>query len=79
MFGRSNSLLVEAVNPVIRQALDAADELKQLNIREREIFEALVKGGVKDDDPDLNPVHRSLLEWYRLDLKQQDIERELGM
>ena len=71
-------MISEAINPQVRQTMDAAEELKALNAREREIFEALVKGGVKDNDPDLNPVHKALLEWYRLDLKQQDIERDLG-
>ena len=46
-------------------------------MREREIFEELIKMGVKEDDPDLNPVHKALLEWYRLDLKQTEIEMQL--
>ncbi|GAX80778.1 hypothetical protein CEUSTIGMA_g8214.t1 [Chlamydomonas eustigma] len=52
-------------------------ELQRLTNREREIFEALIKMGVKDDDPDLNPVHKTLLKWYKLDTRQREIEREL--
>ena len=60
-----------------RKLEDATKELERLNVREREIFEELIKMGVKEDDPDLNPVHKALLEWYRLDQKQAEIERQI--
>ena len=61
----------------LREHNAASAQLDELNRREREIFEELVRMGVKDDDPDLNEVHKALLQWYRLDLEQQDIELQL--
>ena len=55
----------------------ATAQLDELNKREREIFEELLRMGVKEDDPDLNEVHKALLQWYRLDLEQQEIELQL--
>ena len=47
--------------------------LEQINIKERGIFTSLIAMGVKEDDPDLNDVHRALLKWYRADIRQQEI------
>ncbi len=55
------------------------DEFAQLHARERVIFETLVNMGVRDDDPDLNPVHRILLEWYRMDMEKQELEKRHGV
>ena len=41
--------------------------------RERIIFSSLIAMGAKEDDPDLNDVHRALLKWYRADARQQEI------
>jgi FixJ family two-component response regulator len=61
------------------QAVQVAHaELQRLTTREREIFEALIGMGVKEDDPDLNQVHKTLLKWYKLDMRQREIERELA-
>mmetsp|Transcript_37541 Transcript_37541/g.83586 ORF Transcript_37541/g.83586 Transcript_37541/m.83586 type:complete len:288 (+) Transcript_37541:235-1098(+) len=61
-----------------RQAAQTAQaELERLNKRERDIFMQLLQLGVKEDDPDLNDVHKALLKWYRLDARQREIEGEL--
>lgn len=48
-------------------------DLERINSREREIFTRLIQMGVKEDDPDLNRVHRALIQWYRIDLRQREI------
>lgn len=61
------------------KALEKAQvDLRRLNAREREIFETLIKMGVTDEDADLNDVHKALIKWYRLDVRQREIEVELG-
>ncbi len=58
----------------VLQARAAQQELERINSREREIFIKLLQMGVKEDDPDLNRVHKALLQWYRLDQRQREIK-----
>eukprot|EP00798_Chlamydomonas_sp_ICE-L_P031470 gene31470-6658_t len=78
-------------NALLPEIHSAESQLAQLNNRERQtptradapsvatglIFTELVKLGVRDDDPELNDVHRALLKWYRADLRQHALVAEL--
>lgn len=53
-------------------------ELERLTKREREIFTELIAMDVQDDDRDLNDVHRTLIKWYRLDMRHNEIEKQMA-
>lgn len=77
MLPAGSSKSADKRSAAVRAAEKAQLELDRLNVREREIFETLVALGVQDDDPELNNVQRTLLQWYRMDLQQRDLERQL--
>lgn len=60
------------------QHRQAQQEWDRLTVREREIFQALLSLGVTESDPDLNEVHRALLQWYRLEQRGHQILHEVS-